>query len=89
MLLEEGEQERQMFYMDELLEWSQNKKLPISYEDVYQKAHSSVENAVNCQVGKMTTSEYTWHSPFQTPVFCAMASCTKWCHSGRDENCMD
>lgn len=57
VLLEDMWWESQKFYVDELLDWSQNDGLPISYEDAYQKVNSSVWNAVNSQVGKMTTSE--------------------------------
>lgn len=55
-LLEDRWQERHKFYMEEILEWSQN-RLPISHEDVYQKVNRSVDNAINSQVGKMTTSK--------------------------------
>lgn len=31
--------------MDELLDWSQNTRLPLPHENVYQKVNSSVKNA--------------------------------------------
>lgn len=71
--------------MDELLDWSQNNTLPIPHED-NQKVNSSVKNAVNSQVGKMTISEDIWLFHFQASVFCAMGSCTKWYHGRRDED---
>lgn len=58
-LLEDMWWESQKFYVDELLDWFQNNRLPISHEDAYQKVNSSVGNAVNSQVGEMITSEDT------------------------------
>ena len=51
VLFEDGGK-RQRVYVGELLDWSLSKKLPISHKNVYQKVNSSVENAVNNQVGK-------------------------------------
>lgn len=85
VLLDDRWQERHKFYVDEILVWFQN-RLPISHEDVYQKVNSSVDNAINSQVGKTTTCKDIRQSPFQIPVFHAVSSCIKWCCGGRDEN---
>lgn len=83
--MEDRWQERHKFYAEEILKWSHNRQ-PVSQKDIYQNVNSSVGNAINSEVGKMTTSKDIRQSFSQISVFYSMGSCTKWCHGGKDEN---